>query len=119
MFYVDRISDIFVFYFKHWFNFYQNTWGVGILDMCEREITYILHLNFSSCFLSAVLDFTHLSRVINRFWRLIYNSRALGWESADSPLVIGTHQSLLRIFEQRSGKTSFFFARSYVSWLFS
>lgn len=41
-FYVDRISDIFVFYFKHWLNFYQNTWGVGILDMYEREPTFCI-----------------------------------------------------------------------------
>lgn len=43
LFYVDESNDIFVFYFKHWFNFYQNTWKVEILDMSPKTHVWKKH----------------------------------------------------------------------------
>lgn len=104
---VDSISDIFVFqalvsflseyldsgYFRHvWKKYNQH---------------FFLHLNFSLCLHWAVWASAHLSRVTYRFGGL-YNTRAQGWEWANSLLVIGTQKSLLLgIIGQRSGKTPF------------
>ena len=63
---------------KHGFIFIRI---LGILDMCERNITYIffLHLHFSSCLHCAVWGSAHLSRVRYRFGGLIqYQGTGMG-----------------------------------------